>query len=154
MKSDIIREFIEKNGMVDDSERATARAIFEANPGVWNDLDNVRNLMRSVVFRKNPRPCVTPKVVTREVSTDSLSETQLRELFDVKTIVTNALNSLKPGEFWREPDFIRRNLNGKSGYRSVLESNLTQPFRGKASGQVFYSHPASIEKMKEEGVLL
>ena len=157
-KTDIIRKWVQEYG-IPVSQRKTAIDIYNANSDTMKNPESVRLLLRKFVLPElddntNNRKKNETNQPEQIMSTESLSESDIRELFDIKTIVKNALENLKEGEFWREPDFIRRNLNGKSGFRSVLESNYSQPYRGKAQGQVFYSHPKSIQKLKEEGVLL
>ena len=157
-KTDIVRQWVQEHG-IPVSQRQTALNIYNAHPGVMANPESVRLLLRKFVLPElDYRPDGRKKKTTNQpkpiMTTESLSESEIRELFDIKTIVKNALESLKEGEFWRESDFIRRNLNGKSGFRSILESSYSQPYRGKAQGQVFYSHPKSIQKLKEEGVLL
>lgn len=83
----------------------------------------------------------------------TLSEQQIREMFDMRTIVFKELAKLQKGEFWRDGDFVRK-FHGKLGYRSILESPEASIYRGKNQGSVFWSHPESIAKMKNEGILI
>lgn len=86
-------------------------------------------------------------------TTMAMSEEQLRSMFDIRAIVLSELQKIKPDEFWRDGDFVKR-FQGRSGFRSALESPEAQPYKGKASGQVFWGHPDSIDRMKSEGVLI
>lgn len=148
LKREIIKEWIKKNGMR-ESERQTARDIYADYPHLWNGYMSVRGVLRKINNNGTHEPVKKPTE-----KQDIITEDQLRSMYDIKTIVISALSSLIDGEYYREADFIRRHLAGKSGYRSILESRIAQPYKGKASGQVFYSHPASIQKMKEEGILV
>ncbi len=100
----------------------------------------------------------TPKPEPTRSPTMAITEDQLRSMHDIRSIVMNELKKLRKteqGEFWRDADFVKR-FQGKSGFRSILESPEAQPYRGKASGspQVYWSHPESIQKMKNEGTLI
>jgi len=158
-KTALIIEWIEKNGIV-ESQSHTARLIYQDNPTFWLSPDTVRSLLRNKVLPKlnggarqpvisQPAP---PPVDDKPMG--AISEKELRDMYDIRAIVINALNAIKEGEFWRESDFVRRYLSGKSGYRGMLDSQDAMPYKGKASGQVFYGHPRNIEKLKHEGVLL
>ena len=84
-----------------------------------------------------------------------MTEQQLRSTYDIRAVVMQALDQIKEGEYWYDGDFIRYfGLQGKSGYRPVLESKDCEKYRGKAQGKVIYGHPSSIQRMKQEGVLL
>ena len=83
----------------------------------------------------------------------TLSEAQIREMFDMRTIVFKELSTLKRGEFWRDNDFVRK-FQGRTGFRSILETPEASIYKGKNQGHVFWSHPESIAKMKQEGILI
>ena len=142
-KSDIVREYIKENPEV---KREDIPAImmemypetFGTNKKAWAVVQNV--------FKH-------PKDEPPRAPTLALSEQELREMYDIKAIVMRELKELKEGEFWRDADFTRK-FQGKAGYRPVLESADASLYRGKASGQVFWGHPRSISKMKNDGVLI
>lgn len=158
-KSDFIREFIKQHGII-ESQSNTARILHEQNPEMFPSAENARTTLKNVVvefdnYTPLPRGAHPKKDVSMNGSSyNTLSEADLREMYDIRTITVNALKSLKDEEYWREADFIRKFLSGKTGFRSILDSKIAEPYKGKASGQVFYSSPSSILKMKEEGVLI
>lgn len=85
---------------------------------------------------------------------DAITEDQLREMYNIRSIVFKELKALEPGKFYRDSSFVRR-FQGKTGFRGVLESPEAQIYKGKGSGGVvFWGHPDSIMKMKNEGTLI
>jgi hypothetical protein len=139
-----------------------AKKIFHDFPGVFRSVEQVRSIIRGRTVgsgilithpEKNPPD---PSVKTDIVK--SLSGQELRNMYNIKAIVIRALKSLpyqEEGIFWRDADFVRRfGLHGRPGYRAILESEETRPYRGKAQGQIIWGHPKSIEEMKNEGTLL
>lgn len=96
----------------------------------------------------------TPQPVKAELPDDAISEDQLREMFNIRSIVFKELNALPAGCFYRDSTFVRK-FQGKTGFRGVLESPEAQAFKGRGSGGVvFWGHPDSIRKMKNEGTLI
>jgi len=82
-----------------------------------------------------------------------ISETELRQKHDISYKIRQTAESLN-GDFYTEYDFIKLcNIPGNSGYRQVIESGAFDIFRGRAGNTVYWSSPASIQKMKNEGVL-
>ena len=85
---------------------------------------------------------------------DAITEDQLREMYNIRSIVFKELDALPMGGFYRDSSFVRK-FQGKTGFRGVLESPEAQRYRGKGSGGVvFWGHPDSVQKMKNEGTLI
>lgn len=83
-----------------------------------------------------------------------LSESEVRQKHDINYIISTALQTVKPGTFYKKDEIlklakIRPNM---PGVNDVLLIN--EKYYGRASGNVIYwSHPESIEKLKNEGIL-
>jgi hypothetical protein len=170
-KTQLIKEWVDKNG-IPVSQSQTSRDIFDDDPVFWGSPGAVRTLLRLKVIpgldNYTPIPVggfnkktlsastsTTKPTLKQQTPAEVLSIDDLREMYDIKTIVMNALDSIKEGQFWKEGDFNRRFLNGKTGYRSILESSIAQNYRGKATGgQIYYSHPTSMRQAKDGGYLL
>jgi hypothetical protein len=156
-KSDHTRKFLEQNKGIEKSKPrfAIAKMLCEQYPDIYQTPKRADAILQNV-YKTNKIAVITPGVnlpKTIKPTNGSLTEEQIRSMFDVRQIVITELNKIQPGEYWKDSDFTRR-FQGKSGFRGVLESPESLPFRGKASGQVFWGHPKSIEKLKNEGVLL
>jgi hypothetical protein len=83
-----------------------------------------------------------------------LSEEELRAKHDTNFIVKQAVKSLQEGVYLVDSEFIKQcNLRTTSGYRSVLDHPDFKDYRGRAGSVVYWSHPKSINKLKQEGVL-
>ncbi len=83
-----------------------------------------------------------------------LTEAQLRAKYDVRFIVATKCKELKPGVYLTKSEFINFcGIRPGQGYTDVISHPDYDAFRGKVSGQVYYSHPDSIRKLKTEGVL-
>jgi len=83
-----------------------------------------------------------------------ITEDELRERHDVKFIMARKLSELNKVMFLTEAEFVKScGLRSLTGYRSFLDLNVNNKYRGRVSGIVYYSHPESIEKLKMEGTL-
>ena len=84
-----------------------------------------------------------------------MTEEELRSKYDNKFILRNAVAKLEKSIFIPENEFISNcKIKVSSGYRMAVDSEEFQGFRGVAPGGVVYwSHPESISKMKNEGIL-
>lgn len=83
-----------------------------------------------------------------------LTEAQLRAKYDVRFIVATKCKELKPGVYLTKSEFINFcGIRPGQGYTDVISHPDYDAFRGKVSGQVYYSHPDSIRKLKSDGVL-
>lgn len=97
----------------------------------------------------------TKIVIPEETKTIGLSESQLRAKFDTRFIVENKCKELKEGVFLTLAEFIQAcGIRPGAGYRGVVDHPDYEKYRGKAGGTTYWSHPASIKKLKDEGVLL
>ena len=83
-----------------------------------------------------------------------LSEAALRQKHDTKFILTSAAAELKEGRYLTQSEFIlQAGVRMGAGYRDVIEHPEFDKYKGRAGGQVYWSHPVSISKLKSEGVL-
>lgn len=84
-----------------------------------------------------------------------LSEAQLRAKFDLRFIVESKCKELKEGNFLTLAEFIQLcGIRPGAGYRGIIDHPDYEKYHGKAGGTSYWSHPASIKKLKDEGVLL
>lgn len=82
-----------------------------------------------------------------------ITESELREKYDLKFKVMKCARELKPGIFLTESEFVKAcNIVGGS-YKNTIESSDLDRYRGKVPGSRLYSHPDSIDKMKREGIM-
>ncbi len=150
-KSDIVRDYIKSNPQVDRKD--LPRIMYESYPDIFVSLKRAWAVVANVEKHKPRSRGTTEKTQTHR---GALSAEQLRSMHDIRSIVMNELKSLRKtdgGEFWLDADFVRR-FRGRAGYRSILESPDAAPYRGKGDGKVYWSHPDSIKKMKQEGTLI
>jgi hypothetical protein len=82
-----------------------------------------------------------------------LSESEIRAKHDLKYIFGQAVRKLEKGLYITDADFIRQCDIKGTGYRSTLDDPEFKRYKGRAGGIVYWSHPESIEKMKNEGIL-
>jgi len=85
-----------------------------------------------------------------------LTEKELRERYDVHFIITESCKKLEKGIFLQDSEFIQiAGVRAIPGYRQILDHPDFSGYRGKAKGNIVYwSHPDSIMRMKEEGILM
>ncbi len=145
-KTEIVRNYIANNPDVD--KRHLHQIMLDLHPEIFGTPKKAWSIVQTVFNSKT-----IPPGTEKPQNGVALSERQLRELYDIRSIVMRELSELREGEFWRDGDFTRK-FQGKAGYRSVLESAEASAYKGKASGQVFWGHPKSIQKMKCDGVLI
>lgn len=108
-----------------------------------------RKAIYNVLAQRKYKPA--PKTVP---VTAGLSEAELRKKHDIKFIIQQALQRLDQGTFITDSDFIRtNNLQSHPGFRPYLEDSTFSQYKGRAGGTLYWSHPASITKMKQEGIL-
>lgn len=137
----------------------TPKEIIEACiEATGTTYDSAKSQLQRVRRQEGFAP-VKPHPITFTQSYDmkqsiGLSESELRAKFDINFIVQQAAQKLEKGTFLSEAEFIKLcNLRGMSGYRSVIDHPDFKDFRGRAGGQTYWSHPESIQKLKNEGVL-
>lgn len=83
-----------------------------------------------------------------------LTEAQLRAKYDIRFIVGSKCKELKQGVYLTRAEFVKFcGIRPGQGYTDVINHPDYDAYRGKAGGDVFYSHPDSIKKLKSEGVL-
>jgi len=83
-----------------------------------------------------------------------ISEAQLRAKHDNKYKVNAAVRKLKPGNFIPESEFLRlADIKPGAGYRTAIDAEEFQKYKGKAGGVIYWSSMDSILKLKNEGVL-
>lgn len=83
-----------------------------------------------------------------------LTEAQLRAKYDIRFIVATKCKELKQGVYLTRSEFVKFcGIRPGQGYTDVINHPDYDMFRGKAGGDIFYSHPDSIKKLKSEGVL-
>lgn len=145
-KSDYVRDYMKRNPGLSRAE--ITDGILKENPSMFASRKHAGSVVQNV-FQAKTIP------VQSDVAQNGaeLTEDQLRSMFDIRKIVISELNTIAKGRFWRDADFVRR-FQGKGAYRSVLESPDVQQFKGRAGGQVFWGNPESIQKLKNEGILL
>lgn len=86
----------------------------------------------------------------------TITEAEIREKYDKKYIVQKHAKMIKEGEFYDEDSFIRFcSLNPRvPGFRKALDSPEFKIYKGKADGDVYWGHPSSVEKLKNDGTFI
>ena len=88
-------------------------------------------------------------------TTAGISEAQLRAKHDLRFIVESKCTELKKGIFMTQAEFVQVcRINPGAGYRGVIEHPEYEKYHGRAGSIIYWSHPDSIKKLKDEGVLL
>jgi len=83
------------------------------------------------------------------------TEEQFRAKFDLNFIVSKKCKELQKGIYLSMSEFIKLcGITPGSGYRQVLEHPDFDNYRGRIRGDIYWSHPESISKMKTEGILI
>lgn len=84
-----------------------------------------------------------------------ITEEQFRAKFDLNFIVGKKCKELQKGIYLSMSEFIKFcGITPGSGYRQVLEHPDFDSYRGRIRGEIYWSHPESITKMKTEGILI
>ena len=84
-----------------------------------------------------------------------ITEEQFRAKFDLNFIVSKKCKELQKGIYLSMSEFIKLcGITPGSGYRQVLEHPDFDNYRGRIRGDIYWSHPESISKMKTEGILI
>jgi len=119
-----------------------------------SDCAKALNVSRAAAENIAPRvwPLESKKLSAKQKPINGLSETDLRRRHDNAYKVAEAASKLTAGEFIPEADFVS-SLRLKGGYRSVLERQQFERYRGKADGIVYWGHPESIKRLKDDRVL-
>jgi hypothetical protein len=96
----------------------------------------------------------TAPITKQQKPAFGISEETLRAKYDIAFIVKKNVKELQEGVYLTEPEFIKLcNLRGIPGYRAIIDDLDFSAYKGKAGGNIYWSHPKSIQKMKSEGVL-
>jgi hypothetical protein len=117
---------------------------------------NVSNAMYDIMKGKQPiefgvKPAIE-KGITPKLK--GLSEGDIRKKHDIKFILEQILSGLEKGSFIPDADFIKQSeIKSHVGYRQILDGNDYKRYKGRAGGIVYWSHPESIQKMKDESIL-
>jgi len=83
-----------------------------------------------------------------------LTEEQLRSKHDMRYIIETKCKELKKGTYLPQGEFVQFcGINAGARYKDILEHPKHNDFHGKAGGTVYWGHPDSIRKLKDEGVL-
>ena len=86
--------------------------------------------------------------------TGGISEEQLRMKLDNRYILKKACEELTSGTFYKNSEFVlKAGIKAGTAYRDLIEHPDFEKYRGKNSGEVYWSHPESILKLKQEGIL-
>jgi hypothetical protein len=103
---------------------------------------------RSLLNGETPKP--TPKPM---LTSAGISEQEFRRQYDNRFILREAVKKLKEGTLLEQRKFVQ-GLRLQGTYKDILEEEDFEPFRGKISAdKVFWSHPNTIAKLKEESLL-
>lgn len=83
-----------------------------------------------------------------------LTEDALRQKHDTKFILKNAAAELIEGRYLTQSEFVlSAGVRMGAGYKDVIEHPEFDKYKGRANGSIYWSHPNSINKLKQEGVL-
>lgn len=86
--------------------------------------------------------------------TGGISEEQLRMKLDNRYILKKACEELARGTFYKNSEFVlKAGIKAGTAYRDIIEHPDFENFRGKNSGEIYWGHPESILKLKQEGIL-
>lgn len=127
------------------------KACFTAGAKKFNkDRRSIENRYYNHIHDKGTIPA--PKKVVQ--GNGGISEAQLRSRFDIAFIVDQVVSKLEKGVYIPESEFIvMADIRHITGFRTILESEKYDKYKGKGGSVVYWSHPDSIQKMKEEHVL-
>lgn len=93
--------------------------------------------------------------IVSEQKIAGITEEQFRAKFDLNFIVSKKCKELQKGIYLSMSEFIKLcGITPGSGYRQVLEHPDFDNYRGRIRGDIYWSHPESITKMKTEGILI
>ena len=93
------------------------------------------------------------EISKNNMTSEGITEQDFRRQFDNRYILREAVKELKKGQLVDQRKFIQ-NLKLIGTYKDILEEADFEPFRGKiSSDKIFWSHPDTITKLKEESLL-
>jgi len=83
-----------------------------------------------------------------------ITENQLRAKHDNRYIIERKCQDLKQGAYLTNAEFITWcGIKPGMGYRNIIEHPDYDKYHGRAGSIIYWSNPASIKKLKDEGVL-
>lgn len=89
----------------------------------------------------------------KNMTSEGITENDFRKQFDNRYILREAVKGLKKGQLIDQRKFIQ-SLKLVGTYKDILEEADFEPFRGKiSSDKIFWSHPETILKLKDESLL-
>lgn len=101
-----------------------------------------------------PREFEEVKPETHSEKQSGITEAQLRAKHDNHYIIDKKCKELKPGTFLTNGEFIQFcGIRPGSGYRGIIEHPDYDKYHGRAGSIIYWAHPDSIKKLKDEGVL-
>lgn len=82
-----------------------------------------------------------------------LTEEEIRNKYDYKYIIQKAAQKISRGKFYKEQDFRDSvtKLNPNNFRRGADLAEFEQ-YKGKAGNVIYWGHPESIQKMKDDGI--
>ena len=96
----------------------------------------------------------TKEEVRTEVKLIGMSEDQFRAKFDLRFIVESKCKTLQRGIFLSMSEFVKFcGIVPSSGYRDIMLHSDFDDYRGKVRGEIYWSAPESINKLRSEGIL-
>ena len=102
---------------------------------------------------KNAEEIIVVKEPEQKIA--GITEEQFRAKFDLTFIVGKRCKDLQRGIYLSMGEFIKFcGITPGAGYRQVLEHPDFDSYRGRIRGEIYWSHPESITKMKTEGILI
>ena len=96
-----------------------------------------------------------PKEEVRiECKAVGMSEEQFRAKFDLRFIIESKCKTLQRGIFLSMSEFIKLcGITPSAGYRDIMLHSDFDDYRGKVRGEIYWSAPESISKLRQEGIL-
>lgn len=138
------------------SNAEIARLLNTSYPSDFPKEESARKYVARV--KKNgytPLAIKVEETSSLDVIGNPLTETELRQKYDLRFIIQKKVTTIETGVFYSEADFIRLcGIRPQGGYRAILDHPSFHKYHGKAPGGVVYwGHPDSIQKMKNETIL-
>lgn len=97
----------------------------------------------------------TPVSAKKERDVTAISETDIRQKHDLYFKINQAAQSIEEGKFYTEVDFRECIVRvSAAAFRRPADDDGFVRYKGRASGITYWGHPKSIQKLKDERVLL
>jgi len=98
---------------------------------------------------------LTEKIDKPVEKTTGMTEDQFRGRFDLRFIIEGKCKELRRGVYLSMSEFVKFcGITPGVGYREIMLHPDYESYRGKVKGEIYWSHPESILKMKGEGILI